>query len=514
MRRFIVLVSVFLFVINFTYAQDTDSPVLQFDEAVSNLAREIHTKLVEKRADKIVIGQFIFQDGVPPFSSYWTNQLIAELTNIRGRNYSVFSGSAPDAEWFIQGEIVHVADIIRVYSILINATERGRAIESSFYSSFSRDEHISDMISSGSSGSGSSSARRDIYEPDSWDEPVHYTIGTSPTASLMNRILTEGDEDFFLLVPDRDGRLTMETVGSTDTYMHFYNYDNGDELASDDDSGQGTNARIIYNVRSGTRYLAVVRGYSSSTTGAYSFRAYLTVREGASSFDNPISYEIGVNENSITTVNRRLQEGDMDYFLLVPVRSGRVIIETTGRIDTYMELYDEDEEMLDENDDGGQNYNARIRYNVEAGRHYIVLVRGYSSNVTGNYGFRAYFSGQGLLTPDEYEPNDEPDQATAIKIGDTQQHTFHTGDDVDWFIFQVTQAGQYTIHTRGLNNNRLDTYIELYDNNLNLIAEDDDGGNGLSSMLVLNLNRGTYYLKVWCLDEEPDQGYSISISGE
>jgi len=509
MRNNLLLVSILLLVGGVVFGQSTESPVLQMDEAVKNLAKDIHAKFVENKAEKIVIGQFTLNDSVLPFSTYWINQLITELAGIQGRNYTVHTGTVADAGWTIVGEIVQVADIIRIYSRMIRLSDR--AIEASFYSSFQRNEHINNMISQTGGGSISSGAR-DPWEPDSWDSPVTYTIGTSSSVPVMNRTLTEDDEDFFLLIPDRDGRLTAETTGSIDTYMHFYNYDNGDELASDDDSGQGTNARIIINVRAGTRYLAVVRGYSPSITGAYGFRAFLTVREGASSWDNPVSYEPGIDENNIITVNRNLQEGDEDYFLIMPNRDGRLTIETTGRIDTFMELYDGDtEELLAEDDDSGQNTNALLRYSVREGKRYIIKVRGYDNRVRGNYGFRAYFSGQGVLAPDEYEPDDEPSQAKLIEIGSTQQRTFHSGDDVDWIRFAVTAAGQYIINARGVVNNRLDTYIELYDNNINLIAEDDDGGDGLSSRLSVNLNVGTYYLKVWCLDENPDQGYTVSI---
>jgi hypothetical protein len=514
MKKFFALVPVFFLAIVTAFSQNTESPVPQMDEAVRTLARDIHAKLVEKRAGKITVGQFTYLDGIPPFSSYWVNQLIGELTNTRGRNYSILSSGASDAEWTLVGEIVQVADIIRVYSRLIHISDR--SIEASFYSSFQRNEHINDMISVSSSSSGGSSAAggRDSREPDSWENPVTYTIGSNSSTPVMNRTITEGDEDFFLLVPDRDGRLTAETTGSIDTYMYLYNYENDDELASNDDGGQSNNARIVFSVSAGTRYLAVVRGYSSSTTGAYGFRAYITVREGASSWNNPSSYEIGIGEDNVATVNRSLQEGDEEYFLLLPGRDGRLVIETTGRTDTYLELFNaENRELLEENDDGGQNYNARIRYNVQAGSRYIAKVSGYGSS-SGSFGFRAFFPGQGTPSPDEYEPDDEPSQAKPIEAGTPQQRTFHSGNDVDWVSFNVTRAGRYTINAAGVNSNRLDTYIELYDSNMNSIAQDDDGGDSLSSRLSVNLQSGTYYLKVWCLDDEPDQGYTLSVSAQ
>jgi len=507
-RKFTLIL--FFFVLNTVFSQTAESPVVQMDEAVRNLARDINVKLVEKRAERIAIGQFVYNNNsTTPLGSYWSNQLIGELTNISGRNYSVISGGTNDAEWIISGEIVLAADVIRVYSRLIQSSNR--AIEGSFQSSFQRNEQINSMIVSVNSG-GSSSAGSDQYETDSWENPVSYTIGSSQSVPVMNRTITAGDEDFFLLVPEMNGRLTAETTSSIDTYMYLYNYDNEEELSSNDDGGQGSNARISYNVRAGTRYLAKVRGYSSSTSGSYGFRAYIIVREGASSWENPVSYEIGNEEDN---VQRTLNAGDEEYFLLVPNRNGRLTIETTGRTDTYLELLDADNrDLLDENDDGGQNNNARIRYNVTAGKRYIVIVRGYSGSISGNYGLRAFFPGTGMLPSDQYEPDDDPSQAKAIETGVSQQRTFHSGNDVDWVQFQVSRAGRYVINARGVNSNRLDTYIELFDGSMNSIAEDDDGGDSMSSRLSINLNSGTYFLKVWCIDEEPNQAYTLSVEAQ
>ncbi|MDR0321243.1 MAG: PPC domain-containing protein [Treponema sp.] len=513
MKKIFVFISIYFLAASLVFSQNAESPVPQMDESVRTLARGIHAKLVEKRAEKFIVGQFVLQGGSSTFTSYWVNQLILEISTIQGRNYTVLSPGSSDADWTITGEILVVADIVRVYSRLVRTSDR--SIETSFFSDFQRNEHINLIIASGGGGQGGGSGSgSDPYEPDSWESPVTYTIGTSQqNAVAMNRAITEGDEDFFLLVPDRDGRLTVETTGSIDTYMYLYELESGDALGENDDGGQGTNARINHSVTAGTQYLAVVRGYSNSTSGPYAFRAYIVVREGASSWANPISYEIGSGD-SITTVNRRIDAGDEDYFLLVPDRDGRITIETTGRIDTYMELYNANDrdDLLDEDDDSGQSNNALIRYTVRAGNRYIVVVRGYSERVSGSFGFKASYSSAGSLSGDEFEPNDEPSNAGAIEIGTTYQLTFHSGDDVDWFVFNVTRAGRYIINARGANSNRLDTYIELYDSNLNLIAEDDDGGDSLSSRLSQNLTAGRYYIKVWCLDEEPSQGYTLSVT--
>ena len=245
------------------------------------------------------------------------------------------------------------------------------------------------------------------------------------------------------------------------------------------------------------------------------------------SWDNPVAYEIGLDEN-VPLMNRTIHTasggydvsgGDAgteeDFFLLLPANSGRLVMETTGNTDTYMEFYNADtRENLASNDDGGSGSNARIRYNVEAGKRYIVKLRGYGSDDTGSYGFRAYYQARTAFQPDEYESDDDPSSARLISIGTPQQHTFHDGDDVDYVKFQVTQRGRYILRARGANSNRLDTYMELYNESLNLIGEDDDGGASYDSRLSLTLDPGLYYLKIRCLDEDPDQPYIVSIDIE
>ena len=508
MKKYLKIIPLFFFIAGYVYAQNTGNQVGQMDDALRALARDIHRKLAGERAEAIAVGQFTYRNALPPFSAFWANQLAHELSNMQGRSYRVFSTQPAEADWTISGEIVETGGALRVFSRLTRS--QNRSIEASFSSTFERTAALAAMLSP-AGGEGVSQAA-DSWEPDSWENPVRFEMGSSENTPVMNRTIHgDGEEDFFLLVPERGGRLVVETTGSTDTYLHLYNYATRAEIAADDDSGQGLNARIRHNVQAGTQYLAKVRGLRSATRGAYGFRAYISGGEGAGSWGSPITFQIGADDTA-AALNRTLQENREDFFLLVPDRNGTIVAETSGRLDTYMELYLADTgELLNENDDGGQGLNARIRRNVQAGTRYIVLVRGYSSSASGAYGFRAYFSGQGMLPADQYEPNDEPRQATAIQVGTAQQHTFHSADDVDWVRFEISRPYRYVIQARGARSGRLDTYIELFDRSLNFVAENDDGGEYLDARLSLFLESGVYYLKVWCLGDAPDEPYTIDI---
>jgi len=158
MKKAVLLVLFFIFLTSLTFAQNAERPMQQFDETVSSLAREIHAKLVEKRAERVIVGQFTFQGDIPLFSAYWTNQLVSELTNMHGRNYAVHAGNVPDAGWMISGEIVQVADIFRIYSTLTRLSDR--SIEASFSSSFQRAQLINEIASFSGTGGGTASGFR------------------------------------------------------------------------------------------------------------------------------------------------------------------------------------------------------------------------------------------------------------------------------------------------------------------------------------------------------------------
>jgi hypothetical protein len=234
------------------------------------------------------------------------------------------------------------------------------------------------------------------------------------------------------------------------------------------------------------------------------------------SHENPYAMEIAPGEDG-SRVNRSLHHrGDEDFFLFTPDKDGALVMETTGDdIDTFLEFYEAGSRgALATNDDGGSGGNAMIRRNVQAGNRYIAKVRGYDRDVVGRYGFHVYFFEPVRMTPDEFEDDNTFESAKDIAIGTPQQHTFTSGDDVDWVKFQASEAGTYIIRVRGTVSSSLDTYIELCDSNRSAIDEDDDGGDSLDSRLSARLQTGTYYLKVECLDDEPDQPYTIRVNRE
>jgi hypothetical protein len=487
MKKFCLFITIFIIAVKPVCAQSGENSIPQIDNIINVLSRDIHRKLVEERATAVAVSkQFTFRGDIPPFASYWVNQLTEVLANIPNRPYILLSDGLVGAEFRISGEIVETAGIIRVYSRLIR--QDNRAIVASFTSDLERNAAITALLSS-----SSRYIPLDDYEPDSWDNPVSFEIGTTENITSMSRTINDNDEDFFLLLPNNDGRLVMETISDIDTYMEFYDAGNRRLLAEDDDSGQDNNARIVYNVESGKRYIAKVRGYNDEVTGYYAFRAYFrTLRAADNSWENPIQYQLGTNQNALE-ISRTLFEEDADFFFLVPNSTGRLVMETTGDTDTYMEFYNADtKQLLDENDDGSQGNNARIIYNnIEAGKRYIAKVRGYNSETAGDYVFRAY------ILPPKVGANSW-ENPLQYQLGTNQNATVAnrilSEFDADFFLLVPSRNGVMVIETTG----DTDTYMELYEaDTKRLLADDDDSGEEYNALITYNVEaRKRYIVKV------------------
>jgi hypothetical protein len=82
-----------------------------------------------------------------------------------------------------------------------------------------------------------------------------------------------GEEDLFTFTAAQDGKYVIDTAGPTDVVLKLLGPDSETALiAEDDDSGSGTNARIVVNLIAG-KYWGQVRHYNrASGMGNYSVR--------------------------------------------------------------------------------------------------------------------------------------------------------------------------------------------------------------------------------------------------
>jgi tyrosinase len=274
------------------------------------------------------------------------------------------------------------------------------------------------------------------------------------------------------------------------------------------------NARTTFSAEAGRRYLVMVRAYGSHT-GSYRFQVLAeTIADAAFEPNNTREQATPVSLGA--EVRAFLASGDEDWYRAeVPAGGARVIIYTESSIDTFLTVYDANGSRLAEDDDSGEGNNARLTVNLPAGPFYIRVTPYTGTGAGGSQG--SYTLVTRIREPaaqDAYEPDNQIQQAKDMEPGQTQIHNFTGAGDVDWVRLRITAAGRYGIRAQGVENPRLDTYIELLNTAEEVIGEDDDGGDSYDSYLSIRLQPGIYYIKVSTLEQEPEGTYRLSVTGE
>jgi hypothetical protein len=98
-------------------------------------------------------------------------------------------------------------------------------------------------------------------------------LEVNATRSTRASIGKPGEEDLYKFTADRAGRYMIETRGATDVIMKLFGPDSQTQLiAEDDDSGVGTNARIVSDLIEGEYYVQIRHYYKATGTGNYTIR--------------------------------------------------------------------------------------------------------------------------------------------------------------------------------------------------------------------------------------------------
>jgi hypothetical protein len=347
----------------------------------------------------------------------------------------------------------------------------------------------------------------DSHEPDSRQSPVKAKPG-----EWIARTLHTNDADWFSFVPKSAGILVAETSGDTDTVLDLYR--GRDLLRENDDVGGDCNARIEYFVEGGAQYLIKVLGVrltgaEENAAGPYRFRASL----------EPMPEKKARPANTLDQAESiALEETVTDYFFTadqinwyaVPVpRTGRLMVNTEGTLDTLLEVYDKWEELIGRDDDSGYQGNAKVTVDLFGASSAYIRTSAYQG-ATGRYYLKTKFIPP--TRPDPFENDNTSSSAREILIGNAQARNFTDAGDVDWALLRVASQGSYDIAAMA-DDNYLDTFIQVFDEAGNLLGEDDDSGGYWNALLKINLSTGTYYIKVSCVDKEPleHSEYTLSV---
>lgn len=240
---------------------------------------------------------------------------------------------------------------------------------------------------------------------------------------------------------------------------------------------------------------------------------------GSGSYERDDSFQYAQSTSIGSTYSHQINPArDHDYRYFYANAGQTVTIETfalEGGCDTYMLLYDDTQDLLDYDDDGGSGYASKIVYTIPSSDFYYIQVRDYSSSRGGSsvkYKIKVSTGGGG---GDQYEPDNSFSEANNMNWYTNYTHSIDPAGDNDYrkfYGYRYTKYGAVVLETSNLQGG-CDTYMYLYDSNYNLLATDDDGGSGLASKIVYNLpSDGYYYVRVREYssgDGGPDVKYDI-----
>lgn len=458
----------------------------------------------------VLVDRFTYQNMMTNLGTVMNQNIINTISvNAEGR-YQVIAGgmpgpqsaSAPRADYRITGEIIDIGNIFRIYTRLIRTADN--TISYSWQTDFQKTMYIMSLVNVNASGGTSFSM--DIYEFDSFENPVPISLGQG---NISRTIHSGDDKDWFIFTAEQDSILLFLADGSEglDTYMKIY--DSGrNQIASNDDYGDGLDAGILHSIRSGETIYINVYGYDSDETGPYTLNIEETRIEDQAMEPNDSMEQAYHLIEPGTYHGFFMSDEDADWYRIrVASQNMSLRIYTEGDQDTYIVLYDENGNEITRDDDSGSSYNARITYAAAPGTYYIEV-----TEIGGDFGsYDLCFALQDPPRPDSFEPDNSMNTAKEIFINAAQNHTFTDSDDEDWVFFNVTRSGNYTITARGEDTD-FDTYIELYDEYGDLIDENDDGGDHYDSRLMVELSPGRYYILATALEDfDSPENYTLTV---
>ncbi len=186
-----------------------------------------------------------------------------------------------------------------------------------------------------------------------------------------------------------------------------------------------------------------------------------------------------------------LEKGQQKCFIYDPDISADIQFYTLGEKDTYLEVW-ENGKLIAYNDDSGEGLNALINIHVDYGKQYKVFVRFVSSSIEGNFQVKVWYK----------KPNNVMRNTEVLTLG----------KDAILYKFVCKETEFYDVEVEG---NGLDTMLTIFDENGNVLAENDDNPNidTLNPFIEIDLDYGqTYYILVQPFEKNNSSDKQINLT--
>lgn len=310
----------------------------------------------------------------------------------------------------------------------------------------------------------------------------------------------------------RGQRLTVDLTSSDfDAYLVVRDPD-GFTIGSDDDSGEGLNARLhLILARDGTYRIVATSAGGDSTRGRYTLAlsGWETPPAPAPGQVAPIA--VGETKTGVLEPGDETSpDGPYQDRWTVALRQGarlRAELRSTD-VDAWLAVLDPDGRMIASDDDGLGGRDAAVDFRAAAAGRYTLL--------TSSYGDELRVGAYRLSLAEDTGDFPEAGTAAALRVGETKAGRLESGDAVGRRGFE----DRWTFEGRAGDVVRLDAVSSDFDAYLVVrldtmpVDSNDDGGGGRNARILAVLPQtGTYTAVVSSFAESHGGGrYTLSLA--
>lgn len=323
-------------------------------------------------------------------------------------------------------------------------------------------------------------------------------LGESVEGHLQN----ERDVDWYKLIIDKPGKniihIDLSGVPEIDTFLIFSDVD-GNTLKSADRTREGEPESIVnVGVTEGIYHISL---YGSGTNDKDSYT--LSVQQDRS-WER--GYEFEPNDKVEQANEIRLNESikgffdDGDFFKLAIQEPGKNIIRISltavSGVDSSMEILNEEGRLIKNADSAPEGQPEEIvNFGVQKGIYYITV---YGSHINFKEEYTLSVQEIGPWKEGyEFEPNDDRERANVLQLGEEIKGYANPYEDADWYAITMPTSGVdiWIIELSGIS--RVNSHLELFDEEGNLLKESDLTEEGGEEMLVrMKVPGGKHFISV------------------
>lgn len=326
-------------------------------------------------------------------------------------------------------------------------------------------------------------------------DPLNVALSAGGTSSTTATIGSAGDTDVFRLVAPVNGPIVIEQrgVGTLDSSLLVLDAA-ANEIARNDNIDSSTrDSRVLLDAVAGQTYF-IRAGAVSAGTGQYTLRlTSYTDDAGNTAATGLFGFYDGFSQASYDA--RIEAPGDVDYFSFLSLITGDLSVELVSLAGTgfagQLTVFNGVGQQLTQRIDSDGSGVTRAIFTVNYSQSYDIRV-GAGTQASGAYRLRF-----GPLVDDFADKFGQAHELVMPTSGLLVQDGVGGASDTDAFTFVAPFTGSLAVRVDAVAGSSVDPIVQVYDANLNLLAENDDTGQSRNSRVALEVVQGQrYYVNV------------------